>query len=436
MILDIKNREQVEAAQFVLTLNFFSNKEISTLAESASRALHRDIEIGATKDNWKPVNENSARLTNLYNKGFKMKRLTIGPVYYYEGVNALMKGLKFIQENGYTNELCNVKVDLGFSKMKDSARIEQLNKFKFLLNFNEDKAFELWPQNTKSSKVYKNSPKLVYPKNKFISEASYPSGSFASLMEFTFPSAKNFGIGFDRLDAGFVSIKYIGGKDYEKKITEAVELVNLVTESVFNTLKTNQTYSDSEKSKISAILTEQREHLIGLKSAENFLQKYPLIKISVDLNSEPEVIKSKFSMVKESLFDLVTYGGMVRGKVNYNSQTGLTEVFGGRIKNGFNLKNIVFIESSVQAEVTNCTLINCNIRSSNLTECEIINNNDIRYSTLNNCNFNQSGHNKIVQTTIKGQPSAQVVGDLVECLVVGSPLAYASTKDSKTELAL
>ena len=50
--------------------------------------------------------------------------------------------------------------------------------------------------------------------------------------------------------------------------------------------------------------------------------------------------------------------------------------------------------------------------------------------------FNQMGQNKIVQSTIKGQPSMQVAADLTECLVVGSPLAYTATKDSKTELAL
>ena len=80
MILDIKNREQVESAQFVLTVDFFSNKSIQQLAEKAQSSLHREVEVGATKDAWQPVKENGARLTNLYNNGFKMKRMTIGPV--------------------------------------------------------------------------------------------------------------------------------------------------------------------------------------------------------------------------------------------------------------------------------------------------------------------------------------------------------------------
>jgi hypothetical protein len=436
MILDIKNREQTQSAQFVLTLNFFSNKDIKQLAEKAGAALHRTIEIGATKDAWKPITEDSARLTNLYNKGFKMKRLTVGPVYYYEGINVLIKSLKFIQENGYTNELCNARIDLGFSKMNEGSSIEQLNKFKFLLNFNEDKAFELWPQNTKSSKLYKNSPKLVYPKNKFVAESTYPSGTPASLMEFSFPDAKKFGIGFDRLPEGYISIKYIGGKDYEKKINEAVEILNLVTETVFDTLKANQTYSDTEKGKISQILTEQREHLVSLKTYEAFSQNYPLIKLSFDLNANRDILNAKFSTIKEGIFDLITYGGLVRGKVNYNSDSGQIEVYEGRIKNGFNLKNFAFIESNIQAELTDCTLLNCNIRSSNLTECEIINKNDIRYSNLTDCNFSQSGDNTIIQSTIKGQPGMQVAANLTECLVIGSPLAYTATKDSKTELAI
>ena len=436
MILDIKNREQVESAQFVLTVDFFSNKSIQQLAEKAKSALHRDIEVGATKDAWKPLQENGARLTNLYNNGFKMKRMTIGPVYYYEGVNALLKSFKFIEDNGYTNELCKVKIDLGFSKMNEGARIPQLNKFKFLLNFNEAKAFELWPQEIRSSKIYKHSINLIYPKNKFIAEAAVPSGSYSSQLEFSFPRSKQFGINFDRISEGFVTIKYIGGKDYEKRNTQAVELLNLVIESLFSTLKSNSIYSDRDREKIKEILTEQKSHLTALKSYATFETKFPLIKLSMDLDSRPEILGAKFNLVREKLFDLVTYGGLVRGRVNYNSETNQVEVLEGRIKNGFNLSNIIFMESSIQAELSDCTLVNCKVRSSRLLECTIFDKNDIRYSTLSNCNFNQSGVNTIQQSTIKGQPNMQVSADLTECLVVGSPLSYHATKDSKTEIAL
>ena len=436
MILDIKNREQVESAQFVLTVDFFSNKSIQQLAEKAKSALHRDIEVGATRDAWKPLQENGARLTNLYNNGFKMKRMTIGPVYYYEGVNALLKSFKFIEDNGYTNELCKVKIDLGFSKMNEGARIPQLNKFKFLLNFNEAKAFELWPQEIRSSKIYKHSINLIYPKNKFIAEAAVPSGSYSSQLEFSFPRSKQFGINFDRISEGFVTIKYIGGKDYEKRNTQAVELLNLVIESLFSTLKSNSIYSDRDREKIKEILTEQKSHLTALKSYATFETKFPLIKLSMDLDSRPEILGAKFNLVREKLFDLVTYGGLVRGRVNYNSETNQVEVLEGRIKNGFNLSNIIFMESSIQAELSDCTLVNCKVRSYRLLECTIFDKNDIRYSTLSNCNFNQSGVNTIQQSTNKGQPNMQVSADLTECLVVGSPLSYHATKDSKTEIAL
>ena len=320
--------------------------------------------------------------------------------------------------------------------MNEGARVPQLNKFKFLLNFNEAKAFELWPQEIRSSKIYKHSINLIYPKNKFIAEASVPAGSYSSQMEFSFPRSKQFGVNFDRISEGFVTIKYIGGKDYEKRQPQAVELLNLVIECLFSTLKSNSIYSDTDREKIKEILTEQKTHLSGLKSYSTFETKYPLIKLSMDLDSRPEILGAKFNLVREKLFDLVTYGGLVRGKVNYNSETAQLEVFEGRIKNGFNLSNIVFIESSIQAEISECTLVNCKVRSSRLLECTVFDKNDIRYSTLSNCNFNQAGVNTIQQSTIKGRPEMQVAANLTECLVVGSPLSYNATKDSKTEIAL
>lgn len=436
MILDIKNREHVEPAQFLFTVDFFSNKTVYQLAEKAQSALHRDIEVGATRDIWKPLKENGARVTNLYNNGFKMKRLTVGPVQYYEGVNALLKAFKFIDDYGYTNELCKVKINLGFSKVNEGASVPQLNKFKFLLNFNEAKAFELWPQEIRSAKIYKHAVNLIYPKNKFIAEATVPSGSYSSQLEFSFPRSKQFGIDFDRIAEGFITVKYIGGKDYEKRPTQAVELLNLVIESLFTTLKSNSVYSDTERAKIKEILTEQKTHLAGLKSYQVFSTKYPLIKLTMDLDPRAEVLSAKFNHIREKLFDLVTYGGLVRGSVNYNSETNQIEVFEGRIKNGFNLSNVVFIDSSIQAEISGCTLVNCKVRSSRLIECTLTDKNDIRYSTLNDCNFNQSGINTIQQSTIKGKPNMQVSANLTECLVVGSPLAYHATKDSKTEIAL
>ena len=96
----------------------------------------------------------------------------------------------------------------------------------------------------------------------------------------------------------------------------------------------------------------------------------------------------------------------------------------------------MFIESSIQAEISECTLVNCKVRSSRLLECTVFDKNDIRYSTLSNCNFNQAGVNTIQQSTIKGRPEMQVAANLTECLVVGSPLSYNATKDSKTEIAL
>jgi len=156
----------------------------------------------------------------------------------------------------------------------------------------------------------------------------------------------------------------------------------------------------------------------------------------MDMDPRPEVLESKFNLIREKLFDLVTYGGLVRGKVNYNSDSNQVEVLEGRIKNGFNLSNIVFIDSSIQAEISGCTLLNCKVRSSRLLECTLFDKNDIRYSSLSDCNFNQSGINTIQQSTIKGKPTMQVSANLTECLVVGSPLAYHSTKDSKTEIAL
>ena len=70
----------------------------------------------------------------------------------------LIKVLKWIKENGYTNDRCGIHFNISFNDEKmGSSFLTRLNRLKFILDFDEDKIWKDYP-NRKNS-VYAKSIK-------------------------------------------------------------------------------------------------------------------------------------------------------------------------------------------------------------------------------------------------------------------------------------
>jgi hypothetical protein len=131
--------------------------------------------------------------------------------------------------------------------------------FKYILNLDEGKIFDLWPSaKSRIQKIYKNSVLNIYPKNKFIAETSIEYANPASPMDFNLPYSKYFGLNFTKLPNNYLEVRYAGGKDYEKKKKEAIELINYMAESLYATLLDNNTYTINERRKISDFMKNRK----------------------------------------------------------------------------------------------------------------------------------------------------------------------------------
>jgi len=72
-----------------------------------------------------------------FSGGLKMVELVTGPMDYYEAIPVLIRILKWIDENGYTNDKCALQFSISFERDKypNLTEFKNLNPLKFVLGF-------------------------------------------------------------------------------------------------------------------------------------------------------------------------------------------------------------------------------------------------------------------------------------------------------------
>lgn len=416
---------------------FFSPIPRYELAEKLSSALNKKI---AWTDEYRsdlPVSRDEFKLEADFSGGFKMNELITGVMPYSEAIHIMYKVMNFIDENGFTTDRTGLHINMSFNEfdMGLTSKLENLNVFKCILSLNEERIFEMWPSaKSRVQRIYKNPVTNIYPKDKFISESAMQYSKPGNPMDFAYPQSKYFGLNFEKLREGYLEIRYAGGPEYQLRRADATNLINYMAETLHSTLLNNSAYSVDEQRKINEVVKIQRANTLALKTYENFVKNFPEIELYIDLKNDPRIVESNYLNLRESLFDLITYGKVKKGQVNYDTQTKRVQVKDTSIKEGFALHDLDFINCSIEAELSNCLLFGCKVRSSRLAECKVITDNDIRYSHLENCLFERGTANRIDLSYISNSDHGVIYADLNECIVRAGTVALESKVDSKTEI--
>jgi hypothetical protein len=292
----------------------------------------------------------------------------------------------------------------------------------------------MWPSaKSRMQKIYKNSVLNIYPKSKFISEASLNYAGPSSPLDFNLPHSKYYGLNFTKLPENYLEVRYAGGKGYTEKKKETTELINYIAESLYSTLQENDKYTQLETQKISDILKKHKEILESVKSYESFVRTYPSIELYSDLRNDPRIVEANYPNMKETLFELITLGNLKKGIVNYDTNIKRVQVKDATLKESFSIKGIDFINCSIEGEITDCRLLKCKVRSSHIKECQILNGNDIRYSYVKRCPFLRDGNNRIDLSYINNSKDHPIYAELTECIVRSGTVGMNCKVDNKTE---
>lgn len=364
-----------------MEFEFYSEKPRKQIALELGRIVHKKIKVGNVYHSDTPVGPGEWKLEPDFSGGTKMNELITDPMPYSEAVACAMKVLTYIRENGWTDEKCALHANLSFDKMKTHLKwpIETLNRLKFVLAFDEEYVYERFP-NRKTS-IYARSINQIVPVNKFMF-----SDQFVEVMEenYELPNEKYFGINFSKLSKGYFEIRYMGGRNYEKKSYDVISIIDYVILFTHNALQSNYSYTDEEFMRLKRIMREHKKVVTSFSDLESFKTNFPRINLSVDLKYDMEVLKTYYPHLREQLFDLIIRCGFKSGYINYDADISRFQIKNANITAAFPLKGFEVINSKIRGNIIDCHLYACDIRNSHVVDSILHIDNEVKDSKVIN----------------------------------------------------
>lgn len=440
MFTDIKDHKIFTGVFIGFEFEFYSPLSRKELANKLGKILNKKIIPSNIYHSNIKVTDSIFKLEPDYSGGKKMNELITGKLKYFEAINILIKVYKFINEYGFTNEKCGVHINISLNEfsLDLKCKTENLNIFKFILNFDEDEILKMFPNKDSIQKIYKNSVYYIFPRNKMLSNYDMSTIENMNHLDFIFPKSKYFGINFNKLsstDGGYLEVRYIGGKDYQKKLDETIKVINYTILKLYEVLSNNYSYSQIEKNEISIILKKQKDLLYSIKTPDIQKFNYKDLKIYVDLIQEPHILNLHYDQIRNKLIELMLYGNVKNGILNYDTNTNKLQVKDVTIKNGFMLNDFEFFDCQLEGDFENCKFHNCKINSSRIINSDILTNNEIKKSYIKDCFFN-SYDNNIKDCFLSNEKNLEIRAKIERSIVRGGNIGLNTKIDDETELSI
>ena len=196
---------------------FYTNMMKGEAAESISKEVKKKVRVSEKYHSDLKVTSSLFKLEPDYSGGNKMVELVTGPMEYSEAIPVMIRILNWIEKNGWTDDRCAFQFSVSFDRFRKDVkdRIENLDKLKFILGLDENFIYSKF--GNRSNNVYANTIKRVVPVNRFSILENITS---IDPRMFKVPDEKYYGVNFTKLKDGYLEFRYLGNRDYEKKVPE------------------------------------------------------------------------------------------------------------------------------------------------------------------------------------------------------------------------
>ena len=353
-------RESIlNAALMGIEFEFYSNLDLEDTRKKLADLLGRKIRLeDKAHSEFQPSSEEFKMEPDM-SGGKGLIELVTGPIPYRNARIMVIKMLNWVSENGYTNDRASIHVNLSFDKkyLEDPALISKINVLKFILDFDEQQVYRFFPNREKSA--YAKSIKWVMPKW----EAYHFDPNQIASNNFKFADTKYYGINFSKKEKNYLEFRYLGGADYEKKAEQILYLTERFLQQMWNAAN-DQRFTPENKIELQRILNKNRPVMEMLKDYSKVSEHWPKIKILVDLQDTPIIIRVHWERFKMRVMDLIVNGSMTEGTINYDSDYGAVQVKDGKFPTVYLLENFEFIDCELVGNLTNCSFYNCDVSGS------------------------------------------------------------------------
>ena len=361
---------------------FYTNMMKGEAAESISKEVKKKVRVSEKYHSDLKVTSSLFKLEPDYSGGNKMVELVTGPMEYSEAIPVMIRILNWIEKNGWTDDRCAFQFSVSFDRFRKDVkdRIENLDKLKFILGLDENFIYSKF--GNRSNNVYANTIKRVVPVNRFSILENITS---IDPRMFKVPDEKYYGVNFTKLKDGYLEFRYLGNRDYEKKVPEIREVIDYVILYLYDILSRRKSeYTKDDLAKLKDMMKEYSKVVRSYNNPEIFFANFPDFHIFVDLKGMDENIKTYFPMIREKVFELIVDGNVRSCYFNYDTTNGRFQVKDGRIRDFMKIKDIDLISCDIKGgAIENCNLYTCDIKKVRIENCNVANGCKIRSSKVN-----------------------------------------------------
>jgi hypothetical protein len=367
----------LNASQVGVEFEFYSNYDLEKTREMISSLLGRKIRLETKSHSDFQPTPDEFKMEPDMSGGKGLIELVTAAIPYRNARILIIKMLNWIEEHGYTTERSSIHLNLSFQKehLEDKNMISKLNILKFILDFNEDQVYKLFP-NRKDS-IYAKSIKWIMPKH----ESFYFDDNSVSVNNFNFPNTKYYGINFDKRIKNYLEFRYIGGKDYEKKREKILYLLERFLQQMWKSCYLPE-FTVENRLELKRILNLNLHYREILADYKKIKQHYPKVDLMVDLQETESVIRLQWSRIKNVVVSMLSNGGLTEGIINYDSDLGRIQVKDGKFAVCYELTGVDLIDCWVNGNVYKSDLYSCKVTRSTLETCNLYQGTEVNDSKI------------------------------------------------------
>lgn len=374
---NLNDSKILENALVGVEFEFYSNLSIEETSKQIAELIGKKIRIEEKAHSDFEVTQDEFKIEPDMSGGAKLMELVTGALPYFAARLMIIKVNQWIDENGYTNDRSSIHLNLSFDKNKidNKYRISKMNTLKFILDFNEEQVFKFFPQREDSA--YAKSIKFVIPKD----DVSFFDGKYINQQNFIFPDSKYYGINFEKRHKNYLEFRYVGGKDWQKKTTTILHLIDRFLIQLWNSTETTQ-FTELNAIELKKIISENQRIIDARRDWKTISQNWKDTKFTVDLKDDPKIVSLYWSNIKQRVIKLFTHGNFSKGHINYDSDTGRIQVQNGRLDYCVDLDGYDFVNCFLRGEFRYCDMFTCQIEGSDIDSCNFYASSQITASKL------------------------------------------------------
>lgn len=368
--MELSKYQILAKAKLSFEVTFLSKRKFNDIVEGLTNPT-----IGMLFNEHDAGGLNICSLTKLMDGRYKLET----PFYDYTKSRVFLSSfLTYIANNEKTDDRCFLKTRVCFNDQNDN--LYKLNICKFILNFDEEKSYSLFPNRKKA--IGGRSIEHIYP----LSMDMQIDSLFGQYNEYANIDTRDYGVCFNELKDNVLVFQYIGGKGFENKLGEIEQLVDYYIINTYTSLVSPE-FTQYDMDELKKRSEKYKQTLESFSSYKDFKKRFSKINVLVDLYDIDGQENVWWNQLKERLYEIVlnVFGcSNEKATINYDTDEGMYQLKDVELETFSMVNNVDIIDSKMCGNFNSCNFYNTTLSNSTIDYSALLNESVVECSILRN----------------------------------------------------